>query len=332
MKKILSLLLSSTVICFCLTACDNVTNASVEDTQQKEDNDQNMNEIEKTSTGAFPLSDAVNGHAPTIKLSSGYDMPIVGMGCYAMHDDVCRNAILSAIRLGYRKFDTASFYGNEVEVGEAIRQAISEGLVTREELFVTTKLYPGSEFANPKEAIEACLSRLNIGYVDLMLLHHPGANDVKAYEEMERYVVQGKIRSLGVSNFYVSEMTDFLAKVKTKPVLVQNEIHPHYNEAEVVKFMHDHGIVVEAWYPLGGRISNGAVRNESALKEIAGIHGKSVPQIILRWDLQNGVVVIPGSGNPAHQQENISLFDFQLSAAEMETIDRLHRNKKYDWY
>lgn len=269
---------------------------------------------------------------PTVKLSSGYEMPVLGMGCYALHGDVCRNAILSAIKLGFRKFDTASFYGNEEEVGDAIRQAIEEGLVTREELFVTTKLYPGSEFSHPKEAIEGCLKRLNIGYVDLMLLHHPGTNDVKAYEEMEKYVAAGKIRSLGVSNFYIDEMTDLLKKVKTKPVLTQNEIHPHYNEAAVVKFMHENGIEIEAWYPLGGRISNGAVLKEPVLNEIAEAHSKSVVQIILRWDIQNGVIVIPGSSNPDHQKENISVFDFELSDEEMEKINKLQKNKKYDWY
>lgn len=280
----------------------------------------------------FDLTKGRNGEPPTVRLSSGYDMPIVGMGCYALHDDVCRNAILSAIRLGFRKFDTASFYGNEVEVGEAIRQAIDEGLVTRDELFVTTKLYPGSEFANPGESIERCLSRLDIGYVDLMLLHHPGANDVKAYEEMERYVTQGKIRSLGVSNFYIDEMTDFLGKVKTKPVLVQNEIHPYYQEREVVRWMQKRGIIVEGWYPLGGRGYNRELLSEPVIQQIANRHGKSLVQTILRWDLQNGVVVIPGSQNPDHQRENISIFDFQLTREEMNAIDALNRDEKHDWY
>lgn len=297
--------------------------------------DFNTEDVDSITFGegyAFDLTKGRNGEPPTVRLGSGYDMPIVGMGCYALHDDVCRNAILSAIRLGFRKFDTASFYGNEVEVGEAIRQAIDEGLVTREELFVTTKLYPGSEFANLRESIERCLSRLNIGYVDLMLLHHPGANDVKAYEEMERYVAQGKIRSLGVSNFYIDEMTDFLGKVKTKPVLVQNEIHPYYQEREVVRWMQRQGIVVEGWYPLGGRGYNRELLIEPVIQQIADRHGKSLVQTILRWDLQNGVVVIPGSQNPDHQKENISIFDFQLTREEMNAIDALNRDEKHDWY
>ena len=284
------------------------------------------------SSNVFDLSKGQNGYPPTITLSSGYEMPIIGMGCYALHDDVCRNAILSAIRQGFRKFDTASFYGNEVEVGDAIRQAISEGLVTREELFVTTKLYPGSEFANPEQAIERCLQKLNIGYIDLMLLHHPGTNDVKAYKAMEHYVAEGKIRSLGVSNFYVKEMTEFLPQVDTKPVLVQNEIHPYYQEQQVVKFMHQQGIVVEAWYPLGGRGYNTELLKEPVLQQIADAHGVSLVQVILRWDLQRGIVVIPGSSNPAHQKENISLFDFELSADEMQRINALDRGEKHDWY
>lgn len=295
-------------------------------------NTEDVDSITFSDGYAFDLSKGKNGEPPTVRLSSGYDMPIVGMGCYSLHDDVCRNAILSAIRLGFRKFDTASYYGNEQEVGEAIRQAINEGLVTREELFVTTKIYPGSEFTNAREAIERCLSRLDIDYVDLMLLHHPGANDVKAYEEMERFVAQGKIRSLGVSNFYISEMTEFLGKVKTKPVLVQNEIHPYYQERDVVCWMQKHGIIVEAWYPLGGRGYNTELMQEPVIKKIADGHGKSLVQTILRWDLQNGVVVIPGSQNPDHQKENISIFDFQLTREEMNAIDALNRDEKHDWY
>lgn len=198
--------------------------------------------------GMFDLSKGENGNPPTILLSSGYEMPIIGLGTYSLHGDVCVNAILSAVKLGYRKFDTASFYGNEEEVGKAIRTCG----VPREELFVCTKLYP-NQFADAEKAIEESLRKLNIDYVDLMLLHHPGAHGVDAYKAMERAVKAGKIRSVGVSNYYIEEMTDFLPKVNIKPVLVQNEIHPYYQEKEVVKFMHENGIVIEGWYPLGGR-------------------------------------------------------------------------------
>lgn len=281
--------------------------------------------------GRFDLSKGTNGNPPVIKLSSGYDMPIVGLGTYSLHGDKCVNAILSAIRLGYRKFDTASFYGNEEEVGRAIRQAIEEGLVKREDVFVTTKLYP-NEFANAEENIEKCLRKLDIGYIDLMLLHHPGSHDVEAYKTMERYVEKGKIRSLGVSNYYIKEMSEFLPKVSIKPVLDQNKIHPYYQDKAVIEYLHDNGIVAEAWYPLGGRGFNSELMKEPVIMDIARKQGKSLVQTILRWDLQNGVAVIPGSSNPDHQKENISIFDFELTPEEMGRIDALERREKHDWY
>ncbi len=286
---------------------------------------------ELSENGCFDLSKGTNGNPPVIKLSSGYDMPIVGLGTYSLRGDRCVNAILSAIRLGYRKFDTASFYGNEEEVGQAIRQAIEEGLIKREDVFVTTKLYP-NEFSDAEKNIEKCLSKLDIGYIDLMLLHHPGSHDVEAYKTMERYVKDGKIRSLGVSNYYIKEMSEFLPKVSIKPVLDQNEIHPYYQDRAVIEYLHDNGIVVEAWYPLGGRGFNSELMKEPVIMDIARAHGKTLFQVILRWDLQNGVVVIPGSSNPDHQKENISIFDFELTPEEMSRIDSLERREKHDWY
>ena len=198
--------------------------------------------------GVFGLSKGTNGNAPTVKLGSGYDMPILGLGTYSLHGATCVNSVKAALAAGFRKFDTASIYGNEKEVGQGVR----ESGVPREEIFVATKLYP-NQYSNPEAAIEECLRKLDIGYIDLMLLHHPGANDVKAYKAMEKYVAAGKIRSIGVSCYYVKEINDFLPKVNIKPVLVQNEVHPYYQDTEVVRHLHNLGIIVEAWYPLGGR-------------------------------------------------------------------------------
>ena len=268
-----------------------------------------------------------NGNAPTIKLSSGYDMPIVGLGTYSLHGATCINSVKTAIAAGFRKFDTASIYGNEEEVGQGVR----ESGVPREEIFVATKLYP-NQYSNPEAAIEECLRKLDIGYIDLMLLHHPGTNDVKAYKAMEKYVAAGKIRSIGVSCYYVKEIDEFLPKVNIKPVLVQNEVHPYYQDTEVVEHLHDLGIVVEAWYPLGGRGHQKELLSDPVLSEIAAKHNKSVAQVILRWDLQRGVVIIPGSSNPDHIKENISIFDFSLTDDEMAQIAALNRNEKHDWY
>lgn len=287
--------------------------------------DLNFNKI--TNAGEFDLSKGTNGNAPTVRLSSGYDMPILGLGTYSLHGDVCINSIKAALASGFRKFDTASIYGNEEEVGQAIR----ESEVPREEIFVATKLYP-NQYANPEAAIEECLRKLDIGYVDLMLLHHPGTNDVKAYKAMEKYVEQGKIRLIGVSCYYVKEINEFLPQVDIMPVLVQNEVHPYYQDTEVVEHLHNLGIVVEAWYPLGGRGHQGELLSDPVLSEIAAGHNKSVVQVILRWHLQRGVVAIPGSSNPDHIEENISIFDFSLTDNEMARIAALNRNEKHDWY
>lgn len=287
--------------------------------------DLNFNKI--TNAGEFDLSKGTNGNAPTVRLSSGYDMPVLGLGTYSLHGDVCINSIKAALASGFRKFDTASIYGNEEEVGQAIR----ESEVPREEIFVATKLYP-NQYANPEAAIEECLRKLDIGYVDLMLLHHPGTNDVKAYKAMEKYVEQGKIRSIGVSCYYVKEINEFLPQVDIMPVLVQNEVHPYYQDTEVVEHLHNLGIVVEAWYPLGGRGHQGELLSDPVLSEIAAGHNKSVVQVILRWHLQRGVVAIPGSSNPDHIEENISIFDFSLTDNEMARIAALNRNEKHDWY
>ena len=287
----------------------------------------NLNFNNNTNTGIFDLSKGTNGNAPTIKLSSGYDMPIVGLGTYSLHGATCINSVKSALALGFRKFDTASVYGNEEEVGQGIR----ESGVPREDIFVATKLYP-NQYSNPETAIEECLSKLDIGYIDLMLLHHPGTNDVKAYKAMEKYVEAGKIRSIGVSCYYVKEINEFLPKVNIKPVLVQNEVHPYYQDTEVVEHLHNLGIVVEAWYPLGGRGHQKELLSDPVLSKIAARHNKSVAQVILRWDLQRGVVIMTGSSNPDHIKENISIFDFSLTDDEMEQIAALNRNEKHDWY
>lgn len=276
----------------------------------------------------FDLESGTNGNAPTVKLNSGYEMPILGLGTYALHGDTAKNSVLSALRHGVRLIDTAYMYGNEVEIGEAIR----ESGVPREEIFVITKIYPGEQFANPEKAIKDALNKLNIGYIDMMLLHHPGANDVQAYKAMEKHVATGEIRSLGLSNWYIEEIDGFISQVSIKPALIQNEIHPFYQEKQVVPYMHNLGIVMQAWYPFGGRGHTGEIFNNETIKSIANAHSVSSAQVVLRWHLQRGVVAIPGSSNPEHILENISVFDFHLTDAEMNAIALLDRNEKHDWY
>ena len=270
--------------------------------------------------------------APVITMNNGIKLPSAGIGTYSLHGETCFYSVYSALKNGVRLIDTAYMYGNEEEVGRAVRQAVADGICEREDITVITKIYPGSQFSNPEPAIQDRLDKLDIGYVDIMLLHHPGANDVKAYKAMEKFHSEGKVKSLGLSCFYVKELSEFLPKINVKPVLVQNEIHPYYQDTEVIEFIHRNDIVVQAWYPLGGRGFQGELLKDPVLVDIAKAHGKSVVQVILRWHWQRNVVAIPGSSNPAHIAENHDIFDFELSAEEMRRIASLDRHEKHDWY
>ncbi len=273
------------------------------------------------------LTIGITGKAPVVRLNSGYDMPVVGLGTYSLHNATCVDAVCSAIQSGYRMIDTASFYGNEHEVGEGIRKSG----VPRTEIFVSTKLYP-NQYDNAARAINESVEKLGIGYIDMMLLHHPASNDVIAYKAIEEAIQDGKVRSAGISCYYICETNAFLPKVSIKPSLIQNEIHPYYQDSDVVKHIQSLGVVVQSWYPLGGRGYIDRLLNNEVLCKIAASHKKSPAQVILRWDLQKGVAVIPGSSNAEHIRENISIFDFELTDEEMEKIAVLNKNEKHDWY
>lgn len=289
-------------------------------------------EIPINKIDSITFSDTTIHLAPTVMLNNGIPLPTLGIGTYSLHGEVCYNSIYTALKNGYRLIDTAYMYGNEEEVGRAIRQAIADGICKRKDITLITKIYPGTQFSNPEPAIKMALEKLNIGYIDIMLLHHPGENDVKAYKAMEKFHAEGKIHALGISCFYIKELTDFLPQVTVKPVLVQNEIHPYYQDTEVVDYIHSKGIVVQAWYPLGGRGFQSELLNDPVLVRIAEAHKRSVVQVILRWHYQRHVVAIPGSSNPDHIKENISIFDFALTDDEMAEIAALNRNEKHDWY
>lgn len=263
----------------------------------------------------------------TVLLNSGYQMPIVGIGTYSLSHEICVKSVSDHLKGGGRLIDTAFMYHNERGVGEGVRQSG----VPREEIFVITKLYP-SQYAHAEAAIEEALQKLDLGYIDMMLLHHPGPHEVEAYRAMEKAVKDGKIRSIGLSCFYIKELDAFLPKIMIMPALVQNEIHPYYQDNDVIRYIQSKGIVVQGWYPLGGRKSNGILLRDPAIAEIAQAHGKSSAQVILRWNLQKSVVVIPGSSSPAHIRENLDIFDFELTGEEMARINALDRNQKYDWY
>lgn len=266
-----------------------------------------------------------NFNTKTVTLNNGYEIPLNGIGTYSLLNEVCYNSVLYALQNGVRLIDTAYIYRNEEEVARAVR----DSKIDRKDIFVITKLYP-NQYNDAENAINEALKKL--GYIDMMLLHHPGNNDVEAYKAIEKAVKEGKIKSIGLSNWYIKELKEFLPKINIMPALVQNEIHPYYQDTEVVEYIQSLGIAVQAWYPLGGRGHQRELLNDSVLKEIAKKHNKSVAQIILRWHLQRGVIVIPGSSNRAHIIENTELYDFELSDNEMRRISKLNRNEKHDWY
>lgn len=279
------------------------------------------------AAGASSVPASFDLETRQVTLNDGLVMPTNGLGTYSLEGQTCVDSVAAALAAGVRLIDTAYMYGNEAEVGRAIR----ESGVPRDEVFVITKLYP-SQFAHAAGAIDEALAKMDIGYVDMMLLHHPGANQVEAYQAMEAAREQGRIRSLGLSCFYVDELRDFLPRVSVKPALVQNEMHPYYQDSDVVDFVHGQDIALQAWYPLGGRGHNAELLSDPTLAAIAAAHGVSVPQVILRWNLQRGVVVIPGSSNPVHIREDADVYHFELSDAEMARIAGLNRDEKHDWY
>lgn len=264
-------------------------------------------------------------------LNDGRTIPMLGLGTYSLTGDTCESSVYAALERGYRLIDSAYMYHNEAEVGNAVRRAVADGICSRDEIIVTTKLYP-SQFANAESAIEEALSKMDIGAIDLMLLHHPGTNDIVAYKAMQKYQESGDLCSLGVSCYYIDEIASFLPQVDVKPVLVQNEIHPYYQDRDATKHIQSLGIEVQAWYPLGGRGHQEGLFNDTTLASIAQAHNVSIPQVMLRWNHQNGVIVIPGSSNPEHMAENMGIFEFELTDDEMAQISSLERKEKHDWY
>ncbi|MBL8080907.1 MAG: aldo/keto reductase [Anaerolineales bacterium] len=269
----------------------------------------------------------------TVLLNSGYNMPIIGLGTFRLSDSQCENSAYHLLLYGGRLIDTTRIYGNEAAVGRAIQRAIDEGLVTREEIFVTTKMWT-ADFNDGDNAIEASLERLGLDYIDLMILHHsqPGS-DVEAYQAMERAVGTGKLRSIGLSNFYTPEDFDRLANATTiTPALLQNETHLYHQSMQMKDHLEQYGTVFEGWYPLGGRGQTQILFNDETVVSIAEAHDKTSAQIILRWHLQAGNIAIPGSSNPDHILENLSIFDFELSQDEMDRLTMLERNERFSDY
>mgnify|MGYP004730039177 FL=1 len=254
-------------------------------------------------------------------LNNNIKMPMAGIGTFLLSPDEAEASCVSALASGYRLIDTANAYVNEKAVGRAMKKS---GL-RREEIFLETKLWPS--FYEQPNAVEKTLERLGTDYIDLLLIHQPAGNYVAGYKQMEAAYKAGKVRDIGLSNFNLEQIKEILYVCEIKPAVLQTELHPYNQEPRLKAFLHENGIIPQAWYPLGH--GDKALLQEPIFGELGQKYGKSAAQIILRWHIQDGNIVIPGSKNPEHIQSNFDLFDFALTDAEMAQIRALNKNKRY---
>lgn len=254
-------------------------------------------------------------------LNNGIKMPMAGIGTFLLTPDEAETSVLSALQCGYRLIDTANAYVNEKAVGRAMRKSG----IPRDEIFLETKLW--ASFYEQEDAVEKTLQRLGTDYIDLLLIHQPAGNYVAGYRLMEKAYKEGKVRAIGLSNFTPEQVQEILDICEVKPAVLQTEVHPYSQEKELKAFLDKEGIVIQAWYPLGH--GDKALIQEPLFTEFGKKYGKSNAQIILRWHIQAGNIVIPGSKNPAHIKDNFNLFDFALTDDEMAKITALDKQKRY---
>lgn len=254
-------------------------------------------------------------------LNNGIKMPMAGIGTFLLTPDEAEASVLSALQCGYRLIDTANAYVNEKAVGRAVRKSG----IPRDEIFLETKLWPS--FYEQEDAVEKTLQRLGTDYIDLLLIHQPAGNYVAGYRLMEKAYKEGKVRAIGLSNFTPEQVQEILDICEVKPAVLQTEVHPYSQEKKLKEFLDKEGIVIQAWYPLGH--GDKALIQEPLFTEFGKKYGKSNAQIILRWHIQAGNIVIPGSKNPAHIKDNFNLFDFALTDDEMGKITALDKQKRY---
>ena len=260
-----------------------------------------------------------------VKLNNGVEMPMEGFGVFQIPDTQCEQVVLDAIETGYRLLDTASSYKNEEVVGSAVKKAISTGVVKREELFITTKAYiQQMGYEKTVQAFYESLNKVGLEYLDLYLIHMPLGDYYGAWRAMEDLYEAGKIRAIGVCNFDAARLMDLCYNAKIKPMVNQIERHPHYQRMEELSGMNELGIQVEGWAPFAEGLKG--MFTEPVLQEIAEKHGKTVPQIILRWDIQQNVVIIPKSVHQNRMEENLTIWDFELDHEDMEKIAQLDKN------
>ena len=256
-----------------------------------------------------------------VTLNNGIKMPMAGIGTFLLTPDEAEASVLNALACGYRLIDTANAYVNEKAVGRAMKKSG----VSREEIFLETKLWPA--FYEQSDAVEKTLERLDTDYIDLLLIHQPAGNYIAGYKLMEKAYKEGKVKAIGLSNFSQSQIREILDICEVKPVVLQTEVHPYYQEKKLKDYLKKEGIVIQAWYPLGH--GDKALLEEPLFQELGKKYGKSSAPIILHWHIQAGNIVIPGSKSPAHIQDNFDLFDFSLTAWEMAQISIMDKNVRY---
>jgi len=264
-----------------------------------------------------------------LTLNNGVEMPALGFGVFQTPPDETTTAVTSALSTGYRLIDTAAAYGNERGVGDAIR----ESGISRNEVFIESKVWISDYgYEETLHAFEKSARKLQVDVIDLFILHQalPGAFDktIAAYKALEQLLADGKVRAIGVSNFMVEHLTALLEQTDIVPAVNQIEVHPYFQQRELQKFGAEHGILTQAWSPIGGITSYRGGDSKSTFEEpvildIAKAHGKSAAQVMLRWHIQNGVQAIPKSVKPARIAENFDVFDFELTDDEIARIDAL---------
>ena len=260
-----------------------------------------------------------------VTLNNGAVIPQFGLGVYQINgDDATRKACLEAFGIGYRHIDTAHAYQNERGVG----QAVKESGIARGDIWITTKLWP-HEYGKGKTsiAIDKMLERLNTSYIDLLLLHQQFGDYLGAWQDMEKAVKDGRVRSIGLSNFESGRLEEVLNAAKIAPAVLQVECHPYYQQNELKKRIAAAGTKIESWYPIGH--GDASLINEAVFTRLAAKYGKTNVQIILRWHIQEGTIVFPRSTQPAHIRENFDIFDFALTSSEMDEIRALDKGKRF---
>lgn len=256
-----------------------------------------------------------------VTLNNGIKMPMAGIGTFLLSPDEAEASVLAALEYGYRLIDTANAYMNEKAVGRAMEHSG----VAREDIFLETKIWPC--FYEENDAIDKTLERLDTDYIDLLLIHQPAGNYVAGYRQMEKAYKEGKVKAIGLSNFNEDQIKEILDICEVKPQILQTEVHPYSQEKALKAFLDKEGIVIQAWYPLGH--GDKTLIEEPLFAEFGTKYGKSSAQIILRWHIRDGNIVIPGSKNPDHIKDNFDIFDFALTDVEMEQIAAMDKQKRY---